>query len=148
MPMKPVESMASFTNGCNGDEPVPGMTRRGQIALDRVLLYLRCLDFPAPQALELARRVMGEVERNSAPGEDPVARAMQALRRLLREQTPGVGEHPGQVRPEGPFPASPAVYRSHMISEPMAPLRLRSQLAGLLNIWRRAPNRGRGKALG
>ncbi|MDR3556566.1 MAG: hypothetical protein P4L55_17580 [Syntrophobacteraceae bacterium] len=146
--MKPVESIAPLTDGCNGNERELRLTRCGQIALDRVLLYLRCLDFPAPQALELARRVFGEVEGNSAPGADPVARAMQALRRLLREQRPGVGEHPGQARPERSVPASPPVYRSRMVPEPLAPLRLRSQLAGLLNIWRRAPNRGRGKALG
>ena len=99
------------------------MDRYWQIAGDRVLLYLRCLNFPETQALDLALRALKEAEHNiiQGSGNSPVAEAMQTLRRLLNGQITGVAgrDHFLDVRGEPPMPSMPPIHRLHMIPEKM-----------------------------
>ena len=99
------------------------MERYWQIAGDRVLLYLRCLNFPETRALDLALRALKEAERNiiQGSGNSPVAEAMQTLRRLLNGQKTGVAgrDHFLSVRCELPMPSTPPIHRLHMIPEKM-----------------------------
>lgn len=107
-----------------------------EIAGDRVLLYLRCLNFPAPQALDLALRAVREAERKmiQGGGNNPVVEAMQALRNLLVEQGPGVAGngHSLNNRCESPMPSTSPIHRLHMIPEEISPVQLRSLFANLL----------------
>lgn len=84
-----------------------------QTAGDRVLLYLRSLGLPAPLALELALGALRAAEQEGAA--DPVAGAMQALRKLLSKKAPSC-RYPvsqGQL----PSRAAPPVHRLPMVSE-------------------------------
>jgi|GEM_PF-6244477 len=63
--------------------------RYWQTAEERVLLYLRCLNFPAGQDLELALQVLEEAKTNITSGrskDDPVATALDVMDELLRKK--------------------------------------------------------------
>lgn len=84
--------------------------------MDRVLLYLRGMDIPPVQSLELAletfRRLAAE------PGREPVSmpEAMKALHALLRESK----LHSGWLGPgRPPRPSMPPLNRCSMIAEKM-----------------------------
>ncbi len=69
--------------------------RSWQTAGDRVLLYLRCLNYRAPRAFELALKALEKAKENleSSPGDNsPVAESMRILRRLLIEEEGGEGD--------------------------------------------------------
>lgn len=116
--------------------------RHWQMAGDRVMLYLRCLHFPAPQALELALAALRAAERTTRPGSgnSPVAEAMQALHRLLGEQRSGIFGHDHSTinRCEDFAPPWPPLHRLPMIPEEMASAHWRSLLANILKIFRRS----------
>jgi hypothetical protein len=60
-----------------------------QTAGDRVFLYLRCLNLPPAQTLDLSLRALNEAERNILKDDlrdNPVAEAVEALHELLRKQ--------------------------------------------------------------
>ncbi len=60
--------------------------RYWQTAGDRVFLYLRCLNFPPAQTLELSLRTLKKAEQNISNDDsrdDPVAEAMEVLLELL-----------------------------------------------------------------
>lgn len=96
----------------------------GQIAADRLLLYLRRFNFPESQALDLALRAIRKAKLNTAPGRqtNPVAEAMEALLRLLREE-PGAAAHSRLLngRCEPPVASQPPVHRLHMVPEELYP---------------------------
>lgn len=119
--------------------------RYWQTAGDRVLLYLRCLNFPAPQALELALGALKAAERNMnlASGNSPVVEAMQALYQLLRERRPGM---PGQNYSPAAWcgglkPPLPPLQRLPMVPEGMASARWRSLFTNLWNHFKRSRSR-------
>ncbi len=66
--------------------------RQWQAAGDRMLLYLRCLNLPYPQALEFALQALKEADQTIRKGSDrsPMAESMQILYRLLEEQKPEI----------------------------------------------------------
>jgi hypothetical protein len=136
MPMKTLELMPNSTVA--GDTPERGahFDHNGQIAGDRVLLYLRCLNFPARQALDLALRALKEAEGSAIQGSEdiPVAEAVQALRRLLREQKKGGSgrDHSMSVGCQVPSPSTSPIHRLHMVPEEVTPARLRSLFTALL----------------
>jgi len=95
--------------------------RYWQTAGDRVLLYLRCLGFPAPKALELSLAALKTAERNATRGSggSPVVEAMEALHQLLREQEFGTLDtnlSVGAGRECVP-PALPPLHRLSMVPE-------------------------------
>jgi len=106
-----------------------------QTAGDRVFLYLRCLNFPAPQALELARRALKAAERSMTAdsGNSPVFEAMQALNQLLIEQQPGIRDHMHSLATwcECRIPPSPPLHRQSMVPEGMTSVRWYSPLTNL-----------------
>jgi hypothetical protein len=110
--------------------------RYWQTAGDRVLLYLRCLNFPAPQALELALGALKAAERSmdrdSVNG--PVAEAMQALHELLSEQKPAGFDHNHCLAAwyECVIPPAPAIHRLPMVPEGMESAHWLSLLKDLL----------------
>ncbi len=60
-----------------------------QIAGDRVFLYLRCLNLPPAQTLDLSIRALNEAEQNILKDnlrDNPVAEAVGALHELLRKR--------------------------------------------------------------
>ena len=103
-----------------------------QTAGERVLLYLRCLNFPAPQALELALRALETAERkvDLSSGNTPVAQSMQALNELLSKQKTDMVDH------EHPIVPLPPLRRLPMVPEGIAPAPWRSVLATLFNPYR------------
>ncbi len=108
-----------------------------QMAGDRVLLYLRCLGFPAQQALDLALRALkaAELDRISSSGDSPVAEAMRALRRILLEQTAGESGIACYKTEECELPvlhSTSPIRRLHMTPEEVTPIGLRLLLAKLL----------------
>jgi hypothetical protein len=77
-----------------------------QIAMDRVLLYLRCLGFPAREALDLAMRALeaAEVNNSRSVGTSPVGESMRALHEFMKKR-------------EVQIPSTPPLHRLHMIPE-------------------------------
>jgi len=103
-----------------------------QTAGDRVLLYLRCLNLPAPQALELALGALDAAEHSLATGSggSPVEQAIQALHGLLSEQS--TGELGLMASLECLPSASPPLERRPMVPEQMAAAQWPSLLTNLL----------------
>jgi len=106
-----------------------------QTAGDRVLLYLRCLNFPTPQALEIACRTLKRAEQNIAMGssDSPLAEAMLVLHEILSEQEPGMSgaAHASADPSASPIPAAPSIHRLSMISDKTTLHRRSSLLANL-----------------
>lgn len=98
----------------------PGLVHDGQIASDRLLLYLRCLNFPEVQALGLTLRALMEAQRNTAPGRqnNRVTEAMQALFDLLRDESAAAHNRFANAPPAA---SQPPVHRRHMVSEKLSP---------------------------
>jgi hypothetical protein len=98
-----------------------GADQHWQTAGDRVLLYLRCLNFPAPQALELALGSIKVAERSTSlgSGNSPVLEAMQALRQLLSEKESGMFErsHSPDIWCGRAKLSSPPLHRLPMVPE-------------------------------
>jgi hypothetical protein len=120
--------------------------RYWQTAGDRVLLYLRCLNFPAPQALELALGALKAAEQNTSPGSgnSPVAEAMGALHQIMGEQKPAMA---GQNSSPAAWcdvlpPSTPPLHRLPMVPEEVAPAHWRSLLARLFGRSRTRPRQG------
>ena len=97
--------------------------REWQIAGDRMLLYLRCLNFAVPQALDLVLRAMKKagfsMEQGSA--NTPLIESMHALHQLLSEQrgaeAPRHAEFFLDPWCKRPVHASPPIQRLSMFSE-------------------------------
>ncbi len=126
--------------------------RYWQIAGDRVFLYLRCLNFPPAQTLELSLRALKEAEQNILNNDskgNPVAEAMQALYVLLykidNENFPGywcerkgtqkteaedISSSHDRSRAVAPEPMPP-ILRLHMTPQELSPTSL-SELLGNL----------------
>jgi hypothetical protein len=102
--------------------------RYWQAAGDRVFLYLRCLNFPAPQALELALGVLKAAERSMGLGygNSPVSEAMQALHQALSEQKPDGRSHSLTTRYDCLAPPPPPLRRRSMVAEEMVSAHWRS----------------------
>ncbi len=64
-----------------------GSDRNWQVAGDRALLYLRCLNFPASQALELTLEAFKRAEREIDSGANPTREVMRKLNQLLEEKS-------------------------------------------------------------
>lgn len=103
---------------------------------DRVLLYLRGLDLPPFEDLDLAAaslRACGTREESAAeePGSPSPAEAMEALFALLEEQ-----------RPEGMLgvrriPSCPPLNRGVMVAEPMDRVPWKTAFIRWMRRWRR-----------
>jgi hypothetical protein len=98
-----------------------GADQHWQTAGDRVLLYLRCLNFPTTQAFELALRALKAAERSMSlgSGNSPVVEAMQALHQLLSEQESGIVGHSHSLATwrDCVIPPSPPLHRLPMVPE-------------------------------
>ncbi len=109
------------------------------------MLYLRCLNFPAPQALELALGALKAAERSIEPGSanSPVGEAMQALHELLSEQKPAVFDHNHSLAAwcECDIPPAPALHRLSMVAEGMESAHWLSLLKDLLNRFKESRSR-------
>jgi hypothetical protein len=111
-----------------------------QTAGDRVLLYLRCLNFPAPKALDLALRALKTAEQSVAlgSGKSPVVETMQALHQLLSQSTLGKNDRTHSLATWCGWlvSPSPSLYRLPMVPEGMASAQWRFLLTRLLNRFR------------
>jgi hypothetical protein len=119
--MKTVESPADKTIAENEVGKRSESDRTWQTAGDRVLLYLRCLSFPAPQALELSLSALKTAQRSLSlgSGNSPVVEAMNALHQLISDQGPETlhrKRYPG-TRCEYIIPLSPPLHRRPMVPE-------------------------------
>lgn len=149
MPMRAPEPVANTTvvreAAEKRSEREPRLVHGGQIAADRLLLYLRGLNFPESQVLGLALRAMREAERHTAPGSEsnPVAEAMQALLHLLGEE-PGSAAH--NFRCEPPRASQPLVHRSHMVPQELYPTKTMRHwsAAGRTSAWAKKAKNGAG----
>lgn len=99
---------------------------RGQRSRDRVLLFLRGMDLPPLESVDLARESLSR----SGPQADP-ADAMRALRALLAER--GLAHSAQNSRGER-LMSAPPMNRHPMIAEDLTP---RSRLAALLGHLKR-----------
>ncbi len=108
--------------------------QNGQIVAERLLLYLRCLDFPAEQALDFALRALKEAGQNGGggPGSSQVAEAVQTLRDLLREQKAEVKDLSQTTGCQLAAVSTPPIHRLPMVPQEVAPARIRSMLKKLL----------------
>jgi hypothetical protein len=111
-----------------------------QHAGDRIFLYLRCLNFPARAAFELALEALKAADRSlsEGAGSDPAAEAMRSLRLLLDKRESGAfGHHSsaGDCR-RCPIPAAPPLRRLHMVPEGIGSVRRRLVLSSLLHLFR------------
>jgi hypothetical protein len=104
--MKNLDSPPAATTVECIDKPGFSADRCWQIAMDRVLLYLRCLGFPARQALDLAMRALEAAEENysRSAGTSPVGESMRALHEFMKKR-------------EVQIPSTPPLHRLHMIPE-------------------------------
>ncbi len=125
--------------------------RYWQIAGDRVFLYLRCLNFPPAQTLELSLRALKEAEQNISNDDsrdNPVAEAMEALLELLHkiggENIPGyrceekwmqkskaedISSSRDRSSAVAPETSMPPILRLHMTPQELSPTSL-SQMFG------------------
>jgi len=85
--------------------------RDWQIAQERVLLYLRTLEIPAQEALEVGLQALRRAEKSSSEtaAENPAATAMHALRDILSERTPNLLGRPAGWLPAGGDPRIPGI---------------------------------------
>lgn len=85
-------------------------------AAERVFLYLRCLNFPSVDALELARRAVIRAEQRAngdfRQNQFLLAEAMEALGEMLMEQKQK--------------PSAPPMRRLHMTARELGPVGLRA----------------------
>lgn len=125
MQMKAPKPIARLTAEVTQDwtERKSRLDSDGKIAVDRLLLYLRRLNYPEPQALGLALRAIREAEGNSSAGSqgNPVAEAMQALLRLLPEDPAAGQNHFLNGRCEPPRASQPLVRRLPMVPQELSP---------------------------
>lgn len=138
--MKDLGGIATVRVG-NGAEKRSVPDPYWQVAGDRVLLYLRCLNFPAPQALRLTLRALKAAEQNLRAGSGnnhPVSEAMEALHQLLAEQKP---EIPGAYHYLSAWcdcaePPTPPIHRRSMVPEGMDSAHWRSLLTHMFDRFR------------
>ena len=97
---------------------------RGQRSRDRVLLYLRGMDLPSLESVDLARESLSR----SGPDADP-AEALRELRGLLAER--GLAHSAQNSRGERLLSAPP-MNRRPMIAEELTPRRRLAALLGRL----------------
>ena len=97
-----------------------------------MLLYLRCLNFPAPEALELALRALETAERTMdlSSGNRPVVESMQALDELLNKQKTEMFDLEHFRSP------LPPIRRKPMVPDGIARSHWRSVLAALFDPYR------------
>ena len=97
--------------------------RQWQAAEDRMLLYLRCLDRPTPQDLELVLEAVRQAQDNHQPGDHttPIERSMQILLGLLDRQRTSATRQGPEAPPTGSTsngsPSTPPLRRLPMISQ-------------------------------
>ena len=118
---------------------------RWQTASDRALLYLRCLDVPAPRALELALEAIKTAERALASdsGASPTQEVMKALNSLLlEEENPDVLIRSRALTGHYPAPSTPPLQRLPMTSNENGPAIKRSALSGNLSDYRKKARAG------
>lgn len=123
MPTTPFSPSDANTAATPTDAP---SDERGRRSRDRVLLYLRGMDLPPLESVDLARESLVR----SGPDADP-AEAMRALRGLLAEQ--GLAHSAQNSRGERLLSAPP-MNRRPMIVEELAP---RRRTGGLLERLKR-----------
>ncbi len=123
MPMKALKPIGVSVVEQTEEQPVrvSGLNREGQMAADRLLLYLRRLAFPETEALALTLRAIREVENNggSQSRGSRIAEAMEALFRLLLEEPARNFFLNGRGGPPGA--SQPAVRRLPMVPEELSP---------------------------
>lgn len=100
-------------------EKMSADARKWQTAGERLLLYLRGLEFPPSLALELALGALRAAEKRGEP--DPVCAAMEALHELLCKRVAEANADNGHRALSGLFPGrtAPPVNRLPMVSERM-----------------------------
>jgi len=140
--MKFPDSVAEKTIAKNEAGKRSEADRCWQMAGDRVLLYLRSLNFPAPQALELALGALKAAERSMGPdsGTGPVGEAMHALDQLLAEQKPAdlAPDRSPAVWCECVIPTAPPLHRLAMVPDAISSAHWRSLLKNPFNRIRRS----------
>lgn len=145
--MKTNEFIAPKTISGKGAKRAARGTDSWQIARDRLLLHLQCLNFPAQTALDLALKALKEAEQKLIQGSEnsPVLEAMQALDRFLIEQNPGFAARGHFLNSwcELPVSSTPPIHRMPMVPEEIISVRLLALLKALLGHLRISPPRKR-----
>lgn len=118
-----------------------GIEGDGDTAVERVLLYLRCLQFSPSEAVAIAfgaLKAAGNTS-NRSPGRNSQAEVMQALWKLLEEGQRHQRRPSADflaVRCRCSFPASPPLHRLHMIPEETVSAKRGSLFTKFINRFR------------